>query len=35
MSDLHISWERYEQDIEKLAKKVWDDYQFNQIVCIA
>ena len=35
MGDLHISWERYEQDIEKLAKKVWDDYQFNQIVCIA
>ena len=35
MSDLHISWERYERDIEQLAKKVWNDYKFNQIVCIA
>ena len=37
MSDkLHISWERYEDEIEELAIKVWEDgYKFNQVVCIA
>ena len=37
MSDkLHISWERYENEIEELAIKVWEDgYKFNQVVCIA
>ena len=35
-NDLHISWERYEHDIERLAKKVYNDgFDFNQIVCIA
>ena len=37
MSDkLHISWERYEDEIEKLAEIVYNDgYKFNQVVCIA
>ena len=37
MSDkLHISWERYENEIEELAIKVWKDgYKFNQVICIA
>ena len=32
MSDkLHISWERYEDEIEKLAEIVYNDgYKFNQ-----
>ena len=35
-NDLHISWERYEHDIEKLAKKIYSDgFDFNQVVCIA
>ena len=36
MSDLYVSWEEYTEYIEKLAVKVHEDeYQFNQIVCIA
>tara|TARA_B100000963_G_C22270766_1_gene512678 strand:- start:24 stop:545 length:522 start_codon:yes stop_codon:yes gene_type:complete len=37
MSDkLHISWDRYEEEIEKLAIMVHEDgYKFNQVVCIA
>ena len=36
MTGLNISWDRYERDIEKLAKKIHGDgFEFNQVVCIA
>jgi len=34
--DLHISWDTYNNAIEKLAVQIYEDgYEFNQIVCIA
>ena len=36
MSDLHITWDEYHRKTEELAVKVYeDDWQFNQVVCIA
>ena len=35
MEEVHISWDKYMSDIEKLAVRVDDYYDFNQIVCIA
>ncbi len=36
MTDLHISWDEYHKKTEQLAVKVHkDNYEFNQVVCIA
>ena len=36
MSDLHVSWEEYRIKTESLAKQIYkDEWQFNQVVCIA
>jgi hypoxanthine phosphoribosyltransferase len=36
MADLHVSWDDYHRDIERLAKSVHDSgWEFDQIVCIA
>jgi len=36
MPDLYVSWERYHQNIEVLAVKIYQaNWEFNQIVCLA
>ncbi len=36
MSDLYVSWDKYQQNIELLAVKLYQSgWQFNQIVCLA
>ena len=36
MTDLFVSWEEYHKKTEELAIKVYeDDWEFNQVVCIA
>src|SRR5258708_13204573 len=36
MPDLHVSWDRYNTLVEKLALSVYESgFHFNQIICIA
>lgn len=36
MSDYHVTWDAYHQDIERLAIQIYESgWQFNQIVCLA
>jgi uncharacterized protein len=36
MPDLYVNWEKYHQNIEALAAKIYQSgWEFNQIICIA
>ena len=36
MAELYVSWDRYHQNIETLAAKIYhSNWEFNQIVCLA
>ena len=36
MADLHVSWDQYHKQTERLAKQIHESgWQFNQLICIA